>query len=33
MNSLWDNYWAQNKKLREARDLLLPRMMSGEVVV
>ena len=25
--------WQQNRKLREARDLLLPRLMSGEVTV
>ncbi|WDI45191.1 restriction endonuclease subunit S [Bremerella sp. P1] len=31
MNKLWDNCWRQNQKLREARDLLLPRLMSGEV--
>jgi len=33
MNTLWDNCWTQNQKLRAARDLLLPRLMSGEVTV
>lgn len=33
MNVLWDNCWAQNQKLHAARDLLLPRLMSGEIAV
>lgn len=33
MHDLWDNLSRQNKKLREARDLLLPRLMSGEIAV
>lgn len=33
MNKLWDNCWIQNQRLRAARDLLLPRLMSGEAEV
>lgn len=33
MNKLWDNCWSQNQKMRAARDLLLPRLMRGEVAV
>jgi type I restriction enzyme, S subunit len=33
MHALWDNLHRQNEKLRAARDLLLPRLMSGELVV
>ncbi len=33
MNTLWDNCWTQNQRLHAARDILLPRLMSGEVVV
>jgi type I restriction enzyme S subunit len=32
-NSQWDNLHRQNQKLRAARDLLLPRLMSGEISV
>jgi type I restriction enzyme S subunit len=28
-----ENLMLQNQKLRAARDLLLPRLMSGEIVV
>jgi type I restriction enzyme S subunit len=28
-----ENLASQNQKLRAARDLLLPRLMSGEIVV
>jgi len=31
MNRLWDNLNRQNVKLRTARDLLLPRLMRGEL--
>ncbi len=33
LNASWDNLYQQNQKLRAARDLLLPRLMSGEVAV
>ncbi len=33
MNAQWDNLRAQNEKLRAARDLLLPRLMGGEIAV
>ena len=33
IHDLWDRCWNQNVKLKEARDLLLPRLMSGEVAV
>lgn len=33
MHALWDNLQRQNEILRAARDLLLPRLMSGELVV
>ncbi|HEY4640142.1 MAG TPA: restriction endonuclease subunit S [Thermoanaerobaculia bacterium] len=33
MHAQWDNLHRQNEKLRAARDLLLPRLMSGELVV
>lgn len=33
LHALWDNLHIQNEKLRAARDLLLPRLMSGEIVV
>ncbi len=33
MHAQWDNLHAQNQKLRAARDLLLPRLMSGEIAV
>jgi len=33
MHDLWDNLHQQNEKLRAARGLLLPRLMSGEIVV
>jgi type I restriction enzyme S subunit len=29
----WDNLEQQNTRLRDARDLLLPRLMSGEIAV
>lgn len=29
----WDNLTRQNQKLRTARDLLLPRLMSGQIAV
>jgi type I restriction enzyme S subunit len=32
-NAQWDNLYKQNQKLRAARDLLLPRLMSGEIAV
>jgi type I restriction enzyme S subunit len=32
-NSQWDNLYRQNEKLCAARDLLLPRLMSGELAV
>jgi type I restriction enzyme S subunit len=31
--ALMQNLYQQNAKLREARDILLPRLMSGEIVV
>ena len=33
LNSQWDNLEQQNQRLRTARDLLLPRLMSGEIAV
>lgn len=33
MHAQWDNLDQQNQKLRTARDLLLPRLMSGELRV
>lgn len=33
MHALWDNLHRQNEILRAARDLLLPRLMSGELAV
>jgi type I restriction enzyme S subunit len=33
MHEQWDNLNIQNNKLRAARDLLLPRLMSGEIAV
>lgn len=33
LNAQWDNLYQQTEKLRAARDLLLPRLMSGEVSV
>lgn len=33
MHAQWDNLDQQNQKLRTARDLLLPRLMSSEVTV
>lgn len=33
LNSQWDNLHQQTEKLRAARDMLLPRLMSGEVAV
>ena len=33
LNSQWDVLHQQNAKLRAARDLLLPRLMSGETAV
>ncbi len=32
MNRLWDNLNRQNRQLRTARDLLLPRLMRGELL-
>lgn len=32
MNRLWDNLNRQNSQLRTARDLLLPRLMRGELL-
>ena len=32
MNRLWDNLNRQNRQLRAARDLLLPRLMRGELL-
>jgi type I restriction enzyme S subunit len=29
----WLNLQRQNQKLRAARDLLLPRLMSGEIAI
>lgn len=31
LNAQWDNIYQQNERLRAARDLLLPRLMSGEI--
>lgn len=31
MNKQWDNLYQQVRRLRAARDLLLPRLMSGEI--
>ncbi len=33
LHDQWDNLHRQNVKLRAARDLLLPRLMSGEIAV
>jgi type I restriction enzyme S subunit len=33
LHSQWDHLEQQNQKLRAARDLLLPRLMSGEIAV
>ena len=33
MYALMDELELQNEKLRQARDLLLPRLMSGDLVV
>lgn len=33
LNSQRANLYRQNEKLRAARDLLLPRLMSGEIAV
>lgn len=33
MHELWDRCWNQNAKLKTARDILLPRLMTGEVPV
>jgi type I restriction enzyme S subunit len=33
MNTLWDNCWEQEQKLRNAHNLLLPRLMSGTLAV
>jgi len=33
MHDQWDNLEQQNSRLRAARDLLLPRLMSGEIAV
>lgn len=33
LNAQSDNFHRENDRLREARDLLLPRLMRGEIAV
>jgi hypothetical protein len=33
LHSQWDALYSQNQRLEAARDLLLPRLMNGEIPV